>query len=187
MKCYICCKNVARNSQCISCCLCNAQVHVKCTDFCLKTKCQNRNWFCQNCVNDNIAFSTIDDEEFEILTSGLDEELHILSKVCDKFNFEPFSKLERNKYNFDMNINADENFYASKSSKCSYYVDEKFNTNYMNIAEKKFSLIHFNCRSLPAHFKSVSSYLKSLAVQFLELLFLQVQLFLNLKHFQLYW
>ena len=50
-------------------------------------------------------------------------------------------------------IDPDNNFYENAKIDCQYYTDDKLNATVKY--ENGFSIVHFNCRSLPVNFKRV--------------------------------
>ena len=78
------------------------------------------------------------------------------------------SDLESNHFNFDKEINVDENFYNNAiQSKCSYYSEKGFNTKMqvMNSNMGHLTIMHLNCRSLVAHINEIKEYLYGLVVK----------------------
>lgn len=59
----------------------------------------------------------------------------------------------------EQDLDPNNNFLASLNSRCCYYTDEQFNQNINS--QGKFSLIHFNSRSLYANFSNIKEYLQT--------------------------
>ena len=62
-------------------------------------------------------------------------------------------------YDFECNIDPENNCCNSIDSMCDYYTEEKFNDT-VNL-DNNFSVIHFNCRSLYANFAKIQEYIRS--------------------------
>lgn len=124
--------------------------------------------YCPKCMMNFLPFSVLDDEELNIVLSGLTEENYRIYSICNELQFDTLSSLEANKYNFDSDIHSDENFYNSNVNiKCKYYLDDEFNMCIENSkTEYGLSMIHMNCRSLVAHFQDIVTYLKSFKIKF---------------------
>ena len=58
-----------------------------------------------------MPFSMISDDEFEILLSGVSEELYRIKKVCASMKFDICEEMRLNKFNFDREINPDANYF----------------------------------------------------------------------------
>ena len=67
-------------------------------------------------------------------------------------------------YDFECNIDPENHLLNSINSTCDYYTEEQFNDRVR--LDNHFSLIHFNCRSLYAHFTKIQEYLTSLKHKF---------------------
>ena len=107
----------------------------------------------------------MDNEEFELLLSDLTDNIFQLYKSCNQFNFEVNSNDVLNQ----RDINPDEHFYYNMhegSSESLYYLDDEFISNFATINTKSLSIIHFNCRSLNAHYSNINSYLDMLEYKF---------------------
>ncbi len=169
--CSFCMKRLNKSQHKISCCKCHNCCHLKCANVVISDQMVNNvidDWFCPICIQQNLPFSNTDDEDLEILFSGLTEESFRIYKTCKRMNFETITKLNSNKFNFDKDINPDSNFYdCNIDTTCKYYSDEELNITLKDSSAKYgFSIIHFNCRSLVAHFTDIQNFLKNIIVKF---------------------
>ena len=117
-----------------------------------------------------MATEIIEDDELESRLSGMTEESYRRYSVCKNmlYQYETTLNLESNQYNFDKDINVDENFYKNTlQSKCSYYSENGFNTKMqvLNSDMGHLTIMHLNCRSLVAHINEIREYLNGLVVK----------------------
>ena len=68
---------------------------------------------------------------------------------------EPFKHAESKDYFVTDNIDPDNNLHNTLSVSSLYYTDDQFKRIFFNSKQgnQQFSLIHFNCRSLPSKLK----------------------------------
>ena len=149
---------------CVLCLCCKSWIHLKCTCFTGKLSIEQRSHFyCQICLNTVFPFNNLDDDEFNLLVTNLSENIYNLHRSCIDLNFEVNlgDTLNNNE------IDPDEKFYNihTKNKECLYYLDDEFTTKIAK-SEEGLSIIHFNCRSLKAHYTDICSYLQKLQYTF---------------------
>ena len=166
--CTICLKKVHFASR--SCCICCRKFHVKCLKKSGSFDDRKTIFECCtiSCLLTNLPFYTIDDHEFDVLLSGLNDEMYHVYKVCNSLTFETNRSLETNQFNFDDDLNSEKHFFEDEMNlQCKYYLDEEFNSEFgTNYTQYGLKIFHLNCRSLLAHFDDILSYLENLVVKF---------------------
>ena len=141
----------------------------------------DEDWYCQKCLNDTFPFSSLTNEDitntnvFPLrqsdisgdLSLGIDDNLADLYNYSS-LNFEPFTFTDNKGYFITDNADPDDNFYKHMSTNSLYYTEEQFKHKFSVSKEEStnFSLIHFNCRSLPSSYNKLKDSINALDVQF---------------------
>ena len=149
--CGVCSKAVGVRHRAIECDLCNYWIHIKCNkfdqnDYKFYQDNPDRCFFCIKCSAENIAFSSLNDNEFEIcVKKGIN---HLLDA---DINFKPSASEQQlfNKLNNAINSNAfgiieeDNEDNNDLTIDCNYYSLNEFILAKFN-SSKTFSIIHLN-------------------------------------------
>ena len=155
--CSICQKNVQNNHLAIECSSCNLWSHIKCNNI-NKTRYKffqenpDEIFFCLNCLEEEIPFTKLNDNEFEtflkldILESVNDSNIQLKPSpsqqlIIDKLN----SLIAQNNNDKD---DSDSEF--DQPTSCSYYsCDEFIKASFQ--PSKNFSILHLNIHSIQKH------------------------------------
>ena len=155
---YVQCKKHMINK--VICSICEQYFCVKCLNMKYESKDQPFHWMCKHIL----PFYDLKDYEFKQTIKNENDEV---LKNCSEFNFNPFSYTEHNYFDYEDDIDPDNNFYNSINVQCHYYTDEKFmKSKFVKSNEKGLSIIHFNGRSLKANLDKIVTYLKLLRYNF---------------------
>ena len=79
-------------------------------------------------------------------------------ETCKHLNYSPFLYTDNNGYYRNENLDPDNNFYNILNVCSEYYTQDQMNLRFekychnVNMNSNVFIIIHFNCRSLCAHF-----------------------------------
>ena len=155
-KCAICTKTIAINHRAATCSICKRQSHLKCNRLeCFK---EHEDFYCINCIAENIPFSKLNDNEFTVLVK-----MGILNANEVNTDFTPsayqkelFDRLKTavNNNEFDLNAENNEdnedNDNVIPSINCNYYSIEDFISAKFN-PSRTFSILHYNIHSLERH------------------------------------
>ena len=160
--CKVCNKNVNLNHNSVQCAnkSCHQKTHIKCNLLNSKDlnaiKSSGNPFFCIVCIEENIAFSKLSDNEFKVsVTQGINTSL---SADNNQLNF--FSKEQHNylsNLNKVLNRTSEDSFEdddVSSLTNCNYYnvnefVEAKFDSS------KSFSIFHINIHSIQLHFEEL--------------------------------
>ena len=150
----ICHKSVANNHRAIQCDICQAWIHIKCNcisprEYELLNE-STENWFCINCIKDNLPLCSISEEHLSLLNQG--QNLHLDSIPC-------YMDLENNKnIEFFKNINGVEIRRGDGLIQNSnYYTPSEVNS--IKTKNVSLSLLHLNISSLGYHFDALHTLL----------------------------
>lgn len=115
---------------------------------------------------DIFPYSTVSDDEFKFINSDMNVNAAIYNiyDQCSVFGFKSFSMSEYNCGDFECDIDPNNNFFNTISTRCDYYTVEQF-VKSENI-QKGLSFIHFNARSLKANFDKIRDYITELNTPF---------------------
>ena len=156
--CRVCCKAVCVRHRAIKCDLCKTWVHIKCNKFDQNDYKRYQDdpdipFFCIKCSAENIAFSTLNDNQFEIcVKKGINH------SIDDDITFKPSTSEQRlfNQLNNAINSNAfdlteeDNGDNNDISIDCKYYSLDEFVSIKFN-SSKTFSIIHLNIHCIEKH------------------------------------
>ena len=156
--CKVCCKAVGAGHRAIECDICKTWIHIKCNkfdkiDYKFYQDNPDQPFFCIKCCAENIAFSTLNDNQFEIcvkkgLNFLLDEDAGFKHSASDQQLF--------NKLNYAINNNAfgqteeDNDDTNEASIDCKYYSSNEFVSAKFD-SSKSFSILHLNIHSIEKH------------------------------------
>ena len=106
-------------------------------------------------LKDIFPFTDTSEEEFLLINDEVSNENWNVSDnymKCD-INFKIFQYTEHKDNDYEAAIDPDNNFYDNAGNDCQYYTADKLNgtVNY----KTGFSIMHFNCRSLPQNFERI--------------------------------
>ena len=172
--CKICDKNVNKNHKAFKCDnkTCNQWVHIKCNLLSNKdyTNLQNSNhhFFCINCLEKNIPFTKLSDNEFNIhITKGINTDL---TDDASQINY-----FSQDQHKFLKNINDTLNRTTGDQIDDDDDNEQHINCNYYDINEftkakfefhKSFSIFHINIHSIQLHFEELKLILNMLNSKF---------------------
>ena len=178
LKCRICNKNILSHSRSLNCAVCQLKCHLSCLsnvsvhDTIYVERVQN-DWFCPVCIDDNLPFSCIIDEnEYR---NALSEFWRSPSSfnISDLNNmvFDPFDLNDDNINDQLCSSDPDFHFYnnlVSNSLGCDYYFEDGFNEKLktFDYIDKSFSIFHINLRSIKRNYDSLKHYLLLLSIKF---------------------
>ena len=173
--CGVCAKAVGINHHAIKCDICQKWIHIKCNkygkkDYKFHQNNPNETFFCIKCTADNIPFSTLNDNQFEIaVKKGVNYPLEIdvrYAPTAAEQRF--FNKLNNaiNNHTFELNEDCmdgdDENMYPIN---CNYYSIDEFESKKFN-SDKTFSILHHNIHSIELHIEQLRIILEMLNFKF---------------------
>ena len=103
-------------------------------------------------------------ERMNSSTSG--DNIHISQRIeeQDLLELKTFEYTEYKSQDLDYDIDPDNNFFSAINNNCYYYTDELYNRSIK--ADGKFSIIHFNSRSMYANFSLIKEYLHQFSQPF---------------------
>ena len=116
-------------------------------------------WFCPDCIKENIAFSTISDEDILCNSLGIDESLYELYSKCSEYDNET-NEINASILESDSDEDPDHYFLTKCCHK--YYVTKQFNSKFNT--KNGLSIIHINCRSLLANFSQLVNLINSIDI-----------------------
>ena len=124
-----------------------------------------KNYCCYKCLN-QLPFKCIDDNEFKYLNCQLNinSKLYEIYNKCTEFNFKSFSYTDYTNFDFENDVDPENNFYNNIDINCNYYTDCQFKENVTKV--NGVSLIHFNARGLNKNLNEIKSYLSQLNYYF---------------------
>ena len=170
--CVLCRKFVAKTHRALRCDICLGWVHIKCNNVSPATFSKymdnkndpliqiKDNWYCLKCVNSNLPFGFLSDNQFYINSKGISTE-----STLDNITFS-LGKADKNvtKQISDLIIentdpsNTDKNF-------CKYYDTDIFSKIKFD-CQSSLSILHLNIASLQFHFDSLLVLLSTLEFSF---------------------
>ena len=174
--CKLCSKRLLPHAYRLTCANCSQGVHLKCLPFVSKedSSCStflSNQWFCPICINENLPFNHLDDDE-KFLNTVLDFgsfntsiAYHRLANQSLIFN--PFELNDDTSCPMN-DIDPDILYYNQQFSQilqnCEYFIEDSFNKNIIdtNIRKYALSFIHTNIRSSACNLKSFEIYLSTL-------------------------
>ena len=170
--CGVCRKAVSIRHRAIECNLCKTFIHIKCnkfnqTDYKFHQNNPDEHFYCITCIAENIAFSTLNDNQFEVFVKKginhlLDDvifkptimEQHLFHKLNDAINRNAFDITEEaNEDNNDVQID------------CKYYSLDEFVSAKLK-SSKTFSIVHLNIHSIEKHIEELRVILAMLEFKF---------------------
>lgn len=101
---------------------------------------------------------------FENSPNEQDYKIYKLVNTCSQFEFSSPSYTDYNSFDFENDIDPNNNFCDNSTSKCNYYTDSEFNDNMCKL--NGLSFIHFNARSLKKNLLKMNYYLQDLHMKF---------------------
>ena len=116
------------------------------------------------CISNTLPFNHIGEDELNDLSLGIEDNVADLYDNCSNLNFEPF-KFNDNKGYFNTDkADPDNNFYQDMSTNNLYYTEEQFKQKFVKSKEEtaNFSIIHFNCQSLPSNYNKLKDSITAL-------------------------
>ena len=152
--CGVCQKAVAKNHKAICCDICQKWIHIKCNnlnknDYKFFQENIDEQFFCVNCIAENIAFSKLNNNEFVIsvkkgIINSNEKDINFVpsdfqQKIFDKLN----SAINSNAFDLDT---EDEDNEVIPTIDCKYYNIDDFTSANFNPA-KTFSILHYNIHS----------------------------------------
>ena len=168
--CSSCHKNVNKNHRAICCDICDKWIHIKCNYLNLsdynKLKNDCNPFFCINCMNKNIPFTNLTNNEFILLlTKGVNIPADDTSSIFTPYSPEMQTHInELNKFLNKSILSPDEDDDEGEDLSpinCNYYNHEEFSKAKFN-SSKSFSIFHFNIHSIQLHIESLRTLLLSL-------------------------
>ena len=108
------------------------------------------------CISNIFPFNHISEDELNYLSLGIKDNVADLYDNCSGLNFElfRFTDFDNKGYFNTDKADPDNNFYQHLSTNSLYYTEEQFKQKISKSKEEtaNFSIIHFNCRSLPSNY-----------------------------------
>ena len=173
--CGICHKSVASNHKAIECTLCLNWVHIRCNilsqkDYSFHKKNTSEPFFCLNCLAENIPFSKLNSNEFDIsvkkgVINSSDARVDFVPTNFQKNIFNQLnSAINNNAFDLDTDIDSgDGNLIPTVD--CKYYSIDDFSSAKFN-PSKNFSILHYNIHSMELHIEDFAVALKMLDFTF---------------------
>ena len=171
--CGVCKKPVGKNHNAVQCDLCQYWVHIGCNnlnkkDYAYFNKKSNEDveFFCINCLKNNIPFCNLNNNEFSTSVSK-----GIISSGDNSVDFTPTESQKRIFEQLNHVIN-NSNFYSENEDDemvpgihCKYYSVDDFCSSKFN-PSKTFSVLHYNIHSVARHIGDFNIALEMLEYQF---------------------
>ena len=170
--CKICNKNINHNHRAIQCDnkTCSQWIHVKCNLLNSKDykslQTSKETFYCIKCIEENIPFSILSDNEFNIsVTRGINASINDNNQL-DNFSSEQLDYLSNlNKKLKESTDNSSEDDEDSLLPNCNYYkisefVEAKFDSS------KSFSIFHINIHSIQLHLEELKLLLQLIDFKF---------------------
>ena len=168
--CITCDKVIKPYKNPLKCSICNGLIHLACAKISKNIYNKNvekyKNYCCYKCLN-QLPFQCIDDNEFKYLNCQLNinSKLYEIYNKCTEFNFKSFSSTDYTHFDFENDVDPENNFYNNIDINCNnYYTDCQFKENITKV--NGVSLIHFNARGLNKNLNEINSYLSQLNYYF---------------------
>ena len=171
--CKVCNRNVNSNHKSIKCGnkSCLQRVHIKCNLLNPKDlntiESSNEIFFCIKCVEENIAFSNISDNEFKVsVTQSINTPLSSDDNDLRFFSEEQHNYLNKlNKLIKRTSEDSPEDDEDSLLTNCNYYKINEFIEAKFESA-KSFSIFHINIHSIQLHFEELKLLLQLIDFKF---------------------
>ena len=163
--CGVCSKPVATNHKAIECDLCKNWIHIKCNKFGKNdykffqdAKNIDEQFFCINCIADNVAFSRLNSNEFitSVKKGVINSNEKSLDFIPSDFQQNIFDKLNSaiNNNAFDLDTDESEDDEVMPTIDCQYYsIDEFSSANFS--PTRSFSILHYNIHSIELHIEDI--------------------------------
>ena len=172
-KCNICDKTVAKNHKAIECNTCLKWVHMKCNkldaeDYTADLNDENFDFFCINCLSENLPMLKLDDNQFELTTKGIDypEEIDVNELLLSSTQLDIIKKINASiSHDVGSNDDSDDNSEDTHPIDCKYYTIEQLNSKKLD-STKHFSILHLNIHSLEFHIEELRIALKLIDIKF---------------------
>ena len=153
--CGVCNKSVNKNHRALQCDICSKWIHIKCnllnkTNYSLLEN-STEPWFCINCINHNIPYSNIPNNELELINQGINYNFNNNLNL-NLFPTDNLNSFYTNCPNFLSNI-----YEANSSQNCKYYdINDFTKTKFSN---NNFSILHLNISSISGHIEELKTLL----------------------------
>lgn len=170
IRCIICDCNILTHARFVKCNMCNNYLHSRCIPYYQDI---NNEFTCENCLHFMFPFNNIEDDRDFI--SAISGRQHYDLTLLNNMVYSPLSADDQANADYIQLFESDpdvqfynESHIIRNIGNCKYYNEDFFSKqcNYLGITSQRFSLIHFNIRSLPCHFTEMDSYLKCLEFHF---------------------
>ena len=156
--CRVCSKAVGDSHRAIECDLCKTWIHIKCNkidqiDYKFYQDNRDKCFFCIKCSAENIAFSSLNDNKFEIcVKNGIkylpDTDVSFKPSYSEQRLFNKLNNsINNNAFCFVQEDNEDNN---DLTIDCNYYSLDEFTSAKFN-SSKTFSIVHLNIHSIEKH------------------------------------
>ena len=168
--CSVCLKQVRSTAN--YCNVCKTWIHRKCANLSAVEfeylSLSEDEWFCMKCISYIFPFNDISEDELNYLSFGIEDNVADLYDNCSSLNFEPFMFTDNKGYFNTDQADPDNNFYQHLSPDSLYYTEEQFKQKIAKPKEEtaNFSIIHFNCRSLPSNYNKLKDSITALDFHF---------------------
>lgn len=175
--CGVCKESVGENHKAIKCNICELWIHIKCNNldkndyaYFQDLKNEEEDFFCINCVSENLPFSKLNNNEFSIsVKKGVinSDDKHVdfvpsdfQQKIFDKLN----AAINNNAFDLDTENESDGGD-VIPTIDCQYYSVEDFSSSNFS-PRKTFSILHYNIHSIQCHIEEFRVVLKMLDFNF---------------------
>ena len=177
-RCGVCSKTVAFNHKAIICDICQKWIHIGCNKLDDKDYKYfqddvnlDEEFFCINCVADNVAFSRLNNNEFsvsvkkgvinseEVDTNFIQSDYH--KHIFDQIN----SEINNNAFDFNTENDDIENGNVIPAIDCRYYSIDNFSASRFN-SKRSFSILHYNIHSIERHIEEFRVVLEMMDFKF---------------------
>ena len=171
--CRVCCKAVGVRHRAIECDLCKTWVHIKCNkldqnDYQFHQDHPDEPFHCIKCSAENIPFSTLNDNQFEIcvkkgINHVIDEDFSLKPNASEQHLFDKLNNVVNNNA---FNISDDDSEQHNDTTvDCNYYsVDDFVSAKFSS--SKTFSIFHLNIHSIEKHIDELRVILAMLEFKF---------------------
>ena len=168
--CGVCTKTLKKTDKRVSCCLCKNNVHIKCNlltkEHLKKIYEHGENFLCINCVDANIPFSKLSENEFSLLNQyGIVR----INEETDQLNFlSPAQNAHLNNISEVLKTYSSENEdddITSPNLNCHYFSPEEFIKLKIDTG-KSFSIFHLNIHSIQKHISQLRILINMLMLKF---------------------
>ena len=174
LPCRVCCKAVCERHRAIECDLCKAWNHIWCNrldqnDYKFDLDYSDDSFYCIKCLAENITFSTLNDNQFEICVKKginhlMDDDVGLKPSATEQQLFNKLNyAISSNAFDLTEENNEDNN---DISIACKYYSAEEFVSSKFNSAK---TLIRLNIHSIEKHIDELRVVLALLEFKFLKI------------------